>query len=188
MNPVELFHKDGKPAGIWYCSKCRHVAVNQAMGERCCEVHICKFCNKPVEEKHWLSHPECAREAREKEAVAAAARVFDTDCWVYVDGLGDEYFPSVGELLEYCDTEEIEVPEYAWQCKMVPFKVMDIGNILEHSCTDAWDGMETHITGAPELEAALEVFRKANEDLVSWEVERKVMVMIRATPVHQLLA
>lgn len=37
MNATELFHSDGKTAGVWYCAECRVVHKDQPGAEQCCK-------------------------------------------------------------------------------------------------------------------------------------------------------
>src|SRR6185369_10937636 len=111
MNSTELFHKDGRSTGIFFCGQCRIVHRTEGGAVECCAPRKCSECGKEVD-RYWTVCESCRneRDARaERERFEKANKLTDWDGWV---SLGDRYFESVDELLEYCESEGIAEPEY----------------------------------------------------------------------------
>jgi hypothetical protein len=176
VDAKELFLEDGKPTGIFFCSQCRIVSRDKEFADKCCVPDKCRICGEDVPEKHWSVHRSC----REKEIFDKSEKLTSWDGWVCADGIGhnDGYFESVEELKEYCEDEEIELPEYVHPCIEVSFEGVDleraIERVTEEMFEDAWD----HLKGLSELEEAVKVFNEKNKELVTYIEDPKRVILL----------
>jgi len=102
-------------------------------------------------------------------------------------GYNEGYFFSVDHLVDYLDEEQGELEEgeeplqinYAWTCREFPTCSLDLDYIIENACSEAHEGFDLYdLSGVTELRAAIEVFNKSNEDVVSWEPDMTVCVLL----------
>ena len=167
MNATKLFHADGKPAGIWYCTACRLVARTQDAADRCCMPVLCA-CGVPVKPGWTICSTCCeaAEAAKEKARFEKATKLTNWD--------GPVMTPA-GDFLEDLDTlveADDEPPAYVWVCNTVPVVVLDLDNVLEDATQAAYDGFTWgDLTGVAELGKALEAFNVANAGVVEWELD-----------------
>lgn len=176
MNPIELFHKDGKPSGVFYCEKCRIIHRTLETATQCCD-YRCKHCGATCP-NYWVACSECSRkesEKREAERFAAAEKVYDYDGPIYCDGIGyDGYSADLEEFIENCDWCETEAPDYVWTCNRVHFAHFDYSEILERIGEQGYEDFDPDdLNGIPELKAAIEKFNEANAGIESWEPNYK---------------
>ena len=78
MNATELFLTDGKPAGIFFCEKCRTVARTKGDADQCCAPYLCKVCGKDSGRKFWTICESCIvaqMEAKEDERFRNAEKL-----------------------------------------------------------------------------------------------------------------
>ena len=78
-NAIELYHADGKSAGVYYCEKCRRVSQKKEHAEKCCKPTKCRYCGKDSGGKDCLACPACERK---NEAIREAARFEKANGWV----------------------------------------------------------------------------------------------------------
>ncbi|MFH0995785.1 MAG: hypothetical protein V1844_09855 [Pseudomonadota bacterium] len=175
MNAKELFISEGAPAGIWFCSECRNVAKTQSQAEDCCKKHDCRFCGKPVDEKHRLVHRICA----EQDTIAKAEKLEAWDGYIYLEGVGKEYFESIGELLDEHDIDGIPAPEYVFICSSIPFTAPDIDKINDWVCDEHDSDAVDCLWGVEELSEALKNFESINQHIIRYEPDFTKMVRIR---------
>ena len=168
MNATKLFHADGKPAGIWYCTACRLVARTQDAADRCCMPVLCA-CGVPVKPGWTICSTCCeaAEAAKEKARFEKATKLTNWD--------GPVMTPA-GDFLEGLEdldgTLEEELPAYVWACNKVPVVALDLDNILEDAPPDASAGFPGgDLTGVAEVGQALEAFNVANAGVVEWELD-----------------
>lgn len=149
------------------CPKCKglrfyYIEENgKAHIEVCRECHtgklyICKHCQRP----NRTDYCNCkeAREARNKVADDAhfekAEKLTPEQYggWVYVDGLGfnEGYFDSVNALIEHCEDEGIEVPDWAYCCIEVNHE-LDIYSAIENMLDDAFEDARDCLVDENEL-------------------------------------
>jgi len=186
MNATELFLKDGRPAGIFFCEKCRNVARNKETADLCCDWHYkCKECGEKVEQIHWTVCRKCeglARIKKENERFNKADKVTEWSGAVYLEGTGNDGFhASLSDLIdELSDEWEGEWPKYAWTCKNDHFVCADIEDIFSSMEGDAPTDFDFHdLDGIPELKAAIEKFNEENKDVVSWELDYTKAVLLK---------
>lgn len=178
MNAIELYHQDGKPTGVFYCSECRIVHRGKSLAEKCCAPVMCCECGHPVGEKYYITCNQCRdkkREAVERERFEKAEKLTDTECGPVVHG--DTYAASVEELLEMIDGEDR--PEYFWTCNESPVCNLDARTIIGRYTEDAYEDFDPDtLKGIPEFEAACKAFNVANAGHVKWDVNYKACVLL----------
>ena len=184
MNPIELFHKNGKSAGVFYCYKCHRVAKSKDAAEECCTPTLCKFCGKPCRQYHT-----CCDDCSKSQSVKAEQERFDKaekltkwDGWVFSDGLGfhNGFAESVSDLLDQLDDDE--APEYVWACDPVNFAVASIDDVIRPILENeaAYEGFDSdHLNGIDELKAAIDQFNESNKHIVSYVPNFKKAVLIQ---------
>lgn len=197
MNPIELFHRDGKSTGIFYCEKCRIVHREKARAEACCQPVKCSVCGAANVRQYHTKCDACTeadRSNRELERFEKAEKLTTWDGPVYSDGHGsnDGYFSDLAEFEDWIADgtdaydEPVIRPAYVWACTSIPFCVLDIDHIIENACQEAFEDWSGHTDGYDELEAAIKIFNEANKGLISWQVDYKRAVIIPRIAEHQV--
>lgn len=189
MNAIELYHKDGKSASVFYCSKCRNVARTEAEAEQCCKPRNCDMCNKEIVEAYYTRCPACRKfmdDQREAERFAKAEKVTEWDGPVLCEGFGydDGYFESVEDLYDVIEDDEFERPEYCWTCTETCFLQLDYGDIIEHASQEAYEDWDaSSVNGKDELKAAIEKFNSVNTQHVVWNPNyKKTFILPKQLP------
>ena len=179
MNAIELYHKDGRATGVFYC-------------EKCCAPYKCKECGVELG-RYRLVCDGCSRkqqEERERQRFEKAEKVTEWTGWVFCDGLGynEGFFDSVSDLVEWCEDEGCEVPKYAWTCTPSYFAQLSIGWVLEQITEhgDAYEGFDPQtLEGVPELGAAIDRFNELNKGVCSYYPNYKVAVVLDQKGAHE---
>lgn len=187
MNAIELFHQDGKSAGVFYCVKCRIVRATQEAAETCCNNYLCRHCGKDTGSRSWLACDDCrsAENIRmEKERFEKAEKVTQWDGPVYREGFGyrDGFAADLEDLLD--DVEPDEMPEYVWTCDTHPAVLLDYDSIIENATQEAHEDFDpATLGGEAELKAALDKFNEANSAELNWEPNFKRALLISKEPI-----
>jgi hypothetical protein len=172
MNATELYLKDGRSARIFFCARCRCVAPTEDLAGKCCQNYHCQVCGKDTGERGWLVCNACrcrGEEVKEASRFARAEKLSQWDGWIYAEGVGDEYFDCVETMLEACDSDGLDAPEYVWACKENHFIQGAVSDITERVADEAYEGFDPDgLEGLDELKDAIEKFNKANKDVVSY--------------------
>ncbi len=184
MNATELFHKDGRSAGVHYCAKCLITHRTHEVAEQCCAPYKCSTCGVECGGS-WLKCDACRNKEdqdREAQRFANAEKVSFADYAgpVFLEGTGNEGFHAEAEdLLDDLDDEEQERPAYAWACNSFPIVNItpsDIIDSLEGEAYDDWD--PECLEGLDDLKIALDKFNEANAKQERWEVDYKRAVLL----------
>jgi hypothetical protein len=198
MNATELFHQDGRTAGVFYCAECRHVAKTREQADGCCAPYKCTRCGCDVDRKTYRTVcPPCEEaKRREKEAArfAAAEKVTEWDGWIYceeVSGYNDHYFVNVGELEDYIaseipdevemallseeeQAEVIRMPAYVWTCTANAFAAASLDQITEQIADNAYEDFDcADLRGLDALQAAVDAFNEANAGILCYSPNYK---------------
>ncbi len=183
MSAVQLFHEDGTPAGVWYCSECRRGLKTQEQAESCCEPRTCQRCGGDTQ-KYFAVCSVCQRRERDEKAaakLAAAELVPDYDGWVWANGRGhnDGFFQDIDELLDHLmDYPDEDRPEFVHCCRPRQLAV-DLSDILERLDENGWEEMTEHASGVDEFSKAIDAFNEANADTFTvWEIDTKRKVAV----------
>ncbi len=186
---IELYHKDGRSAGVFYCSECRivHKTEQEAAachGERLCDCgkkmdwneRFCAKCSacrqKDFEEKERAKELERYRDARLiTEAEYDGGMIYS----------GDRYYDSVEDLIEHCEAYETPIPVYVWACKNVGLPLVDISDITDRLIEEGWEDMdESDLYGVDELNAAIDAFNEANRDVAVYQADYSTAIKLDA--------
>lgn len=194
MNVWELFLTDGRPTGLWKCSKCYATYRTALKAQSCCGPTICRFCNKPTDRARYLSCTACdkAEKSRiEAERFEKAEKLGGWDGWVYCEGFGrqDGFFESLEALYEHLqDNDELTAehwPKYAYVCYPVSFAIIDFEHLMDQiqENDDAYEDFDpSKLTGCEELKAAINAFNEANKGVVSYHPDPSRVVLIEPPP------
>ena len=161
---IELYHQDGRSAGIFYCSKCRCVAKTEGEANTCCGEKLCK-CGKPTISKYQAQCHDCwIWEHRETETKKEWERFEKARKITPAEYSGEMVFH---EDHYYNDEKEIEpAPEYVWATKNVGLTKASTQDVTERILDNAWDeAEESDLNGIDELAAAIMAFNEANQSI-----------------------
>lgn len=186
MNATELYLKDGKSAGIFYCEKCRCVAGSQVLAEQCCKDYLCSKCGKDVGSRSWLVCDACRAAdeiAKEHERFEKAEKLTTWDGWVYLEGIGSEGFSQ--SLSDFYDNwadehdEGGELPKYVWACKVNHFVNADVSDITDRMADEAYEDWDADtLDGLDELKAALAKFNEVNAAVCSYQPDYSKAILL----------
>lgn len=185
MNATELYHQDGRPSGVWFCGECRGVSAAKEQADKCCEIPRCPDCGKAVDRKYWLRCTDCERVNEAKKEAARfekAEQRTEWDGWVYREGTGREGFhESISDFLEDWECrDDATKPAYVWACKKVHFAAANISDITERIADNAYEDFSTDdLHGLDDLEAAIARFNEANKDVVSYEPDYGIAILLK---------
>lgn len=195
--PVEIVRKHDQALVGYACSTCgvfftirkmsviagRELTEEEAKQEA--TQHCVKFCicGQPLEKYYKLLCSACqgAREAeREKARFEKAEKISieDYDGPIVWD---DEYYDSVDALLDHCESEGLDVPEYVWSTSPQVFS-LSAENVIERELElqemheDAYDYVGTK--AKDNLQAYLDVWCK-ELNLVSYFANTSRAVLLR---------
>lgn len=195
MNATELYLKEGKSAGIFYCEKCLCVAGSQHLAEQCCKNYLCSKCGKDVGSRSWLVCDACRSAAeveKERERFDKAEKLTTWDGWVFLEGIGREGFSE--SLSDFYDNwadehdEGGELPKYVWACEANHFVRADVSDITWAMEGEAYEDFDFDtLEGLDELKAALAKFNEANSAVCSYQPDYSKAILLNAAlcdPAH----
>lgn len=186
----ELFLRDGRPAGVWYCSECRVVYAVEALAQRCHGKASCESCGESLGERVPYYKTKCdtcdraewiaKQKAAESERFASAEKLQVFDGAVFLEGVGSEFFESLDDLVEYLEDDDPEVwPGYCWACADNGAPAATTEDITERLTSEMWeDADENDLNGMPELIAAVDAFNLANQSIHVWHPDYTKAVLI----------
>jgi hypothetical protein len=188
MNAIELYHQDGKSTGVFYCTTCRCVKRTKEEADKCCEPTKCQYCGKESGRQHYLACESCDRAnqaKKEADRFEKAEKKTEWDGWVYLEGTGrDGYSESVEAFWdnwECAAAADDEKPKYAWACKKNFFAVADVSDITERIADNGYEDFDPDdLNGLDDLKAAIEKFNEANKDVVSYEPDYSIAILLNA--------
>lgn len=187
MNAIELFHADGKPAGVHYCGKCRNVARTKEQADQCCLPTVCA-CGAEAQQYHTQCRAceNKANDERERTRFEKAEKVTEWDGPIYSDGHGyhDGYFESLEDFEDwFANAEEVERPAYVWTCDVHPIISLDYDNVIENASQEAYEDWEpTALKLSKELTEAIEAFNEANKGETYWTYNSKRALVMPPQP------
>lgn len=190
MNATELFLKDGRTSGIYFCGECRIVHPSEDRANKCCTNPECSKCGVDTGERYYTVCEPCRRaeETRNEQERFEKAEKISSDKWggwVFLEGAGynNGYFESVSDYLDWHDgNSEDPLPEYLWTCTETPFVVAYLDDVIENvlnqeGCPEDFDPDD--INGIDELKAAIKKFNEDNEGTLSYFPDYKKAVLIK---------
>ena len=174
MNAKELFLKDGKSAGVYYCLKCKLVHKLIESAEECCKPYKCQDCGK-VAPRYHVRCKQCANIHTENVRFQLAEKLTSFDGEVY---FGDTFYPDLDYVMDELSEDP---PEYVWATKPVNFVSIRTDRITEMAVDEdeAYEDFDCdEILGVDELTAAIEAFNLANKHHVSYVPDYTKAVII----------
>lgn len=182
MNAVELFHADGKPAGVHYCANCRCVRGSLDDAEQCCRPSVCP-CGAECP-RGWLSCDACrAAEYRRRQYEHFASvqkqciddydgvMVCIGDRVLTVDGLEEHVNDMLAEFIaDGGDLSKWEPPiVYATSPTQ---HMIDVDAAIEHALDEAYEGAERDIDkqAIADLTATVDAWSRAHMPTTHYEV------------------
>ena len=185
MNATELFLKEGKSAGVFYCEKCRFIHRTSAEADQCCQPYKCDKCGKEIE--RYRTRCNACRNAADEEVERVrfekAEKLTAWDGWVFSEGIGrDGYSHSLSDFYDNWADEHDEggvPPKYVWACKATHFVRADVSDITERMADDAYEDWEPDtLNGLVELKAALDKFNEVNADVCSYRPDYTKAILL----------
>ncbi len=186
MNAIQLLTIKHKPSGIYLCGQCNGFHYAEMSAESCCR---CSYCAQPCEPRGYI-HPECRAKheaERHQKLIEKAEKLTSWDGWVFLEGYGSKegYFPSLSELLESAEFDEVTLPSWVFVCTAQPFPDVSTDDIRCRVEEEGYDGIWDDVSGLKELEAALNAFKKQNVARVSYYPDYSRVVATRSeTPTN----
>lgn len=192
MNATELFLKDGRTSGIFYCEKCRIVHKTKDFADQCCQNYKCDKCGADTGSRCWTACDACrykheceVEDARFEKAEKIPSDKYDG--WVFFEGLrhNDGFAENVDALLENLEYEKedeertFEV-KYVWACNEVHFALLDVDYILQNIEENGYEGFDVDMLhGTDELKSAIDKFNEANKNVCSYEPDYKKAIILK---------
>lgn len=192
MNATELYLKDGRPTGVYFCSVCRGTYPDKGPADECCSLHKkCVGCGELILRKSpKIACPSCVvkkRIAQEQERFNKAAKVAEWDGMIYSEGHGPEYFYNLNEFIEWIDDasfpdNRLKLPEYVWTCEPNRVVNVDVSVIVNHIgdselAPDDFDPED--LNGLDELQGALIKFNSLNEDFITYTPNYNLALILK---------
>lgn len=163
----------GERPNAYACNTCGRCYFHRDSAESCCKAFFCKVCGIKTQK-----HLEFCRKHFELEVLKTAPKVEATTYTghVYAEGIGEEYFENLDELLEYCDCEDVPVPAYVYTCIAEKWQGVDshwaIADLDENHYDDAYED----IVDYKELVKFLEDWN-AKQTIVSYSPDTSIIVL-----------
>ena len=117
------------------------------------------------------------------DPITDAKKKKEWDGWVYLEGTGrDGYSESLSDFWDNWESdheEGDEKPAYVWACKKNHFAVADVSDITERIADNGYEDFDVDtLDGLDELKAAIEKFNDANKEVVSYEPDYGVAILL----------
>lgn len=181
---VELYEKDGRATGFYFCSTCRIVYATKDKADWCHGEHLCACGKRIPQHERGRTCSECqSKEWREKDAkkeaerFEAATKITEAEYKGEHVYCGDKYYDSVEDAVDgYLAGQE---PEYVWACKEHGIPTIDLEDVTTNILDNMWEDADTSdLNGIDELEAALALFNKANDPIQLWEPDYSTAILV----------
>lgn len=182
---IELFHADGKPSGIWYCSECRSVHNQQRTAQSCHGVTCCETCGKELGKRQPYYRTQCDECDRQKwrekqvreefERYTKARKVKASEYTGPQVFFGGNYYETVDDAIDQCD----QPPEYVWAAKDIGLRKATIEDLVERILEEAWEDADIDdLNGVEELQKAVDSFNDANAGVSVYMVDYNEAIVL----------
>lgn len=182
---IQLFHQDGKPSGVWYCSECRSVHSDERGAQSCHGITKCEDCGEELGTRQPYYRTKCqacyAKDWREKQQAEELARyekalkVQASDYTGPQVFFNDRYYETVEDAIDSAD----EAPGYVWAAKDIGLPKANIDSIIENVLDGAWeDADENDLNGVDALQKAVDAFNEANSGVAVFMVDYTRAIVI----------
>jgi len=188
MQLEQIFNKDGKFLGHYYCTKCGVIHKDKEGSYFCCE-RVCE-CGAKCE-TGWVACKDCRKKneiKREKERFNKAEKILEKD-WkgpVFCDGYGNEYFSDLDELYDHIEfiQEDDCIIDYVYCCDEEPLvkdrDILDLVSSLVYE--DAPDNLrDVVLNGTAELSKACKKFAEDNKEYKLWNPDYSRAIILDYT-------
>lgn len=149
-------------------------------------LQLCEICHEPVRgmcmNEDCRNHWEAERENRllSKAIITSYDDVPNeykemmySDSYPYNEGC----FTDIEELIEYCNDEDIPLPEYVWSTQKIPLSI-DASSIIESACEELHEDAYENITDEDELQELLDNWCDKQSGVDSYSVNYKYAIRI----------
>lgn len=138
------------------CGNCGAAFVSKEKAEDCCKPKICEDCGREIPRKsYYVVCDECREKRelqREKDRYNKATKCSYDECpddekiMMYSESYGSNegYFTDISELIDYCEAEDIPVPEYCWSTTQIDMS-MDGDSLIESACEELFEDASDRI-------------------------------------------
>lgn len=151
-------------------------------------LHLCPICHQPVR-GGFCTNEGCLKQRNEDEEKRLLNKAIKTnykdvpdenkemmysDRYPYNEG----YFTELEELIEYCNDEEIPLPEYVWSTQKITLSI-DAESIVESACEELHEDAYQNIIGEQELQDFLDIWCSKQTGVDAYSVDYKYAIMIK---------
>ena len=165
----------------------------------CCNglIDVCPQCKQPYKKRyrHYCDNPECKEKDRIDNDIKAvheelkrfekAKKVSYDECpadskvMMYSEhyGYNEGYFTDLEDLLEYTDSEDIQMPKYVWATSEIPLS-MNADSIIEDACSDLHEDARDNITNEKELQEFLDKWCERQGGVNTYYMNYKVAIWV----------
>lgn len=163
-----------------YIEKCRHCYDGI--------IHLCPDCGKPV--RGFCDNPECREKSEQKEENKRYDKAIkcsfaecpdDRKTMMYSDfyGYNEGYFTNFDELIDYCESEDIPIPDYCWSTTQIDMSI-DADSLIESACEELYEDAEEHISDEDrkELQDFLDKWCEKQSGTNAYSVDYKYAIKV----------
>lgn len=185
MNAIEIV--------AYKCSKCGTAYQSREYAKKCCMPKICEDCGCEIpHNSYYIVCDSCRSKreaAKEKERFNKAKQYTFKDApessyqcmYSEVYGENEGYFFDLDELEEYCQENDIAMPEYVWGTKLTRIS-MDADSIIESACEKLHEDAEDQIDDREELQEMLNKWCEKQSGTDTYYVDYNVAILINKSP------
>lgn len=186
MKATELFLDGGKPAGIYFCAKCRRVHVEKSGAENCCAPEKCSSCGIVLNEENRARYKQCngcteVRRTKKEIDTLRNAEIIQKPTHSYIhtyDAIGrNDGFMELCELYDEVESEGMTLPCYVFDCKEEHWDGLDADNIIENALSDWFEDAQDHIVDIEQLRDFLTVWNKKQTLCQYGEDQSRIIVL-----------
>lgn len=140
------------------CEKCGATYAFEGQADYCCKEYHCRECGCKTP-KGWIICDKC----REKEKYEKAKKMTYEEYIKEYSGnmvvFGDDYYSEIEDVLEYCESNEIETPKYVWGTSKGTVE-LDADVIEENALSDTFEDAAFSKKGMEELRTFIAEWNK----------------------------
>ena len=163
---------------VYKCPVCGVAYYDKGVAEKCCVPKFCEDCGVEIK-KYLIRCKACGLKRKFERAEKLTPERYSG--WVYseeVDGYNEGYYADVDELVEYCEDNDVPVPDWVFCCTPYEFK-LDIDSALERMTEDAYEGADDHLVDVKELREFVEKWN-AKQSIISYYPDYKRVVVLKS--------
>jgi hypothetical protein len=176
---------EAKQITTYQCSKCNQYYLVKYAADSCCTKEAEPPARKPKlcecgAEIRYNGSDKC-EQCIEKTRFSKAIHLnHDYVGQVYSEGLGwnDGYFESVDALVEWCQDEEVTIPDYAYACNNVKWNGIDIECEVENSLDGFYDDAIDDVVDLQELIDFVSIWNR-KQRISTNEVNYKFAILLK---------